>query len=94
MGNSSLTWSAYCAVMAQRIVALDKRPGLRPIKIGETLRRALAKLVMRAAGDKGKMECVKLQLCAGLKARKEGATQAMGQLGLERVIRRRSEEEA
>ena len=36
--------------------------------IGETLRRALYKLVMRAAGDQAKTVCGNLQLCAGLEA--------------------------
>ena len=54
MANSSPPWAAYCALMACRLVALDKRPGLGTMGIGETLRRALAKLVMRAAGDQAK----------------------------------------
>ena len=65
--------------MAFRLVALDKRPGVRPVGIGETLRRALAKLVMRAAGEQAKMACGNLQLCAGLKAGIEGETHAVGQ---------------
>ena len=48
------------------LVALDKRPGVLPVGIGETIRRALAKLVMRAAGDQAKTACGNLQLCAGL----------------------------
>ena len=52
--------------MGCRLVALDKRPGVRPLGIRGTLRRALAKLVMRAAGDQAKTECVNMQLCAGL----------------------------
>ena len=53
--------------------------------IGETLRRALDKLVMRAAGDQAKTACGNLQLCAGLKSGIEGATHAVGQRILERV---------
>ena len=49
MANSSPPWTAYRALMACCLVALDKRPGVRPMGIVETLRRALAKLVMRAA---------------------------------------------
>ena len=79
MANSSPPWDAYCALMAYRLVALDKRPGVRPVGIGETLRRALAKLIMRAAGDQAKTACGNLQLCAGLEAGIEGATHAMGQ---------------
>ena len=41
MSNSSLSWEAYRALMACCLVALDKRPGVRPVVIGETLCRAL-----------------------------------------------------
>ena len=68
MTNSSPPWAAYCALMDCRLVALDKRPGVRPVGIGETLRRALAKLAMRAAGDQAKTACGDLQLCAGIEA--------------------------
>ena len=68
MANSSPPWAVYRALMACHLVALDKRPGVRPVGIGETLHRALAKLVMRAAGDQAKMACGNLQLCAGLEA--------------------------
>ena len=61
--------------------------------IGETLCRALAKLVMRAAGDQAKIACGNLQLCAGLKAGTEEDTHDVGQRRLERVQRKRSEEE-
>ena len=61
--------------------------------IGDTLRRALAKLVMRAAGEQAKTACGNLQLCAGLQAGIEGATHAVGQRRVERVRARRVEEE-
>ena len=70
-------WAAYCALMACCLVALDKIPGVRPVRIGETLHWTLAKLVMRAAGDQVKTVCVNLQLCAGLDTGIEGATHAM-----------------
>ena len=57
--------------------------------IGETLRQALAKLVMRAAGDQAKTAFGNLQLCAGLKSGIEGTTHAVGQRRLERVRERR-----
>ena len=79
MANSSPPWDAYCAIMAYLLVALDKRPGVRPMGIGETLRRDLAKLIMRAAGDQVKTSCGNLQLCAGLEAGIEGATHVVGQ---------------
>ena len=68
MAKSSPPWAAYRALMACRLVTLDKRPGVRPVGIGETLRRALAKLVMRVEGEQAKTACGNLQLCAGLEA--------------------------
>ena len=64
------------------------------MEIGETLRRALAKLVMRAAGDQLKTTCGNLQMCAGLKAGLEGATHAVRQRRFERTRMRRSVEDA
>ena len=93
MANSSPPWAAYRALMACCVVALDNRPGVRPVGIGETLRRALAKLAMRAAGDQAKTACGDLQLCAGLKAGIEGATHAMGQRRVKRERTRRLETE-
>ena len=66
---------------------------MRPVGIGETLRRALDKLVMRAAGDQAKTVCGNLQLCAGLEAVIEGATHTVGKRILEWVRQRRQEEE-
>ena len=68
MANSSQSWATYCALMYFHLVALDKRPGVRPLGIGEILLRALDKLVMRAAGDQAKMVCGNLQMCADLEA--------------------------
>ena len=61
--------------------------------IGEALCRAMAKLIMRAAGDQAHTVCGNLSLCAGLEAGIEGATHAVGQRRLARVRERRGEEE-
>ena len=53
--------------------------------IGETLCRALAKLVMMASGNQAKTACGNLQLCAGLEDGIEGATHEVGQRRLARV---------
>ena len=47
--------------------------------IGEALRRALEKLVMREAGDQAKTACGNIQLCAGLESVIDGATYTMEQ---------------
>ena len=85
MANPSTPWASYCALISCCLVALDKRPGVHPIYIGETLRGALAKLVMRTAGNQAKTACGNLQLCTGLKAVIEVATHDVGQRRLERV---------
>ena len=93
MANPSPPWDAYCALIECRLVVLDKQPGVCPVGIGETLRQAPAKLVTRAAGDQANKVCGNLQLCTGLEVNIEGDTHAMGQRRLERVKRRRREEE-
>ena len=79
--------------MACSLVDLDKRPGVRPVGIGETLRRALTKIIMRSAGDQEKTACGIHQLCAGLEADIEGESHAVGQRRVERARARRVEEE-
>ena len=68
MANSPPPWAAYRALMACHLVALDKRPGVCHVVIGEMVCRALAKIVMIAAGEQEKTACGNLQLCAGLEA--------------------------
>ena len=63
---SSPLLAAYRAMMACHLVALDNRPGVGPSGIGETLSHAVAKFVMRVAGDQTKTVCGSLQLCVGL----------------------------
>ena len=79
MANSSSPWYSYLALMACCLVALDKRPVVRPTRIWETLRWALAKLVMRADEDLEKIVCGNLQLYAGLKDGIEGESHTMRQ---------------
>ena len=79
MANSSPPWVAYFTMMTCRLVALDKSLGVHPVGIEETLHWALAKLVMRTAGDQAKTACGNLQLYAGLEAGIEVATHAVVQ---------------
>ena len=66
---------------------------MRPMGIGETLRRDLVKLVMREAGDQAKTVCGNLQLCAGLEAGIEWATHTVGQQRVKKVRERKGEPE-
>ena len=93
MAKSSPTWAAYFTLMACRLVALDKRPGVHPVGIGETLLQDLAKLIMRVARDQVKMICGNLKLCTGLEAGIEGATYTVGQQQLVRVRQRQRDKD-
>ena len=73
LANTAPTWAAYRALMACRLVALDKLPGTRPLGIGETYRRLMAKCILQCIGDRATSACGNYNLCAGLKAGIEGA---------------------
>ena len=65
------------AYLACRLVPLDKRPGLRPIGVGEVLRRIIGKAIMYVS-KKGVMECCsRIQMCSGHEAGCEAAIHAM-----------------
>ena len=55
--------------MAGRLIALDKVPGVRPIAMGEVLRRLIAKCVLSLAKGEASEACEIDQLCGGLQNR-------------------------
>ena len=59
--------------MSGRLIALDKKPGVRPIGVGETWWRLFAKIVLKVIGPEATMSCQYDQMCAGLKAGIDGA---------------------
>jgi hypothetical protein len=77
LSNENPSWASYRALMACRLVALDKQPGVRPVGIGEIYRRLMAKCVLAATGHRATDVCGNLNLCAGLPAGIEGAVHAM-----------------
>ena len=78
--NSVTPWEDVCALVASRLIALDKCPGVRPNGIGETLRRILGNAVCLATHIDATMVCGSNQLCAGLSSGIEGAIHAMHSL--------------
>jgi hypothetical protein len=77
LANTQPPWAAYRAMMANRLVALDKEPGTRPVGIGESYRRLWAKCLLKAAGAQATAACGNYNLCAGLQAGIEGAVHAV-----------------
>ena len=63
--------------LACRLIPLDKNPGLRPIGVGEVLRRIAGKVVMKVVKEDIKKAVGCLQLCAGQEAGCEAAIHAM-----------------
>ena len=65
------------AYLGCRLVPLNKNPGLRPIGVGEVLRRIAGKVVMFAAKKDVMESCCDVQMCSGHEAGCEAAIHAM-----------------
>jgi hypothetical protein len=77
MVNESPPWAAYHVLMAGRLLALDKCPGIRPIGIGKTWWQAIVKCILKFAGKDAKETCGIDKLCFGLESGIEGGIHVM-----------------
>ena len=68
------------ALTACRLIPLDKKPGCRPIGIGEVLRRILGKCIMTVVKEDVRKAAGNLQVCAGQQAGGEAAIHAMREI--------------
>ena len=68
-------------MMCCRLVALDKQPGVRPLGIGEVLRRAITKCALVVCGEDVKAACGSKNLCAGLEDGIEGVIHVVSRRG-------------
>ena len=80
LANSIVPWSNVRGLVASRLIALDKCPGVRPIGVGETLRRIVGKIVFSVCHLDIEEVAGVSQLCAGTKAGIEGAVHALNEL--------------
>ena len=78
--NGKTSLEAYTA---SKLIPLDKNPGVRPIGIGEVLRRIIGKAIISTIKPEIMKSAGSLQLCAGQEAGCEAATHAMNQIFLE-----------
>ena len=65
------------AYVSSRLIPLDKKPGIRPIGVGEVLRRIIGKMVSWTFGDEIKRSAGPLQTCANHSAGSEAAIHSM-----------------
>ena len=68
------------ALTACRLIPLDKKPGCRPIGVGEVLRRILGKCIMAVVKEDVRRAAGNLQVCAGQQAGGEAAIHAMKEI--------------
>ena len=68
------------ALSACRLIPLDKRPGCRPIGVGEVLRRIMGKCIMAVVKEDVRKATGNLQVCAGQQAGGEAAVHAMREM--------------
>ena len=80
LANTLVTWESVQALLANRLIALDKSSGVRPIGVGETLRRIIGKAICLITREDVESACGTHQLCAGLKCGIEGAIHAADDL--------------
>ena len=75
-----MDWESIHALMASRLIALDKCPGVRPISVGEALQCILCKVIALATRTDLEDVCGVAQLCSGLQAGVEGTIHAVHEL--------------
>ena len=63
-----------------RLISLDKDPGLRPIGVGEVLRRTIGKTISAFFKEEQKQAGSPLQVCAGFSGGAEAAIHAMNNI--------------
>ena len=64
-------------MMSVRLITLDKQPGFRPVRVGESWRRLMDKCLLRSKGGEAKAACGTKQLTGGVEAGMEGGIHVM-----------------
>ena len=80
IANEIISWRKIKALFSCRLIALDKQPGVRPIGIGETLRRLLGKAVADLTGDDLAYAFGSEQLAGGVSCGIEGSIHGLREL--------------
>ena len=73
LANSITDWNNIKALLANHLIALDKCPGIQPIRVGETLHCIISKTICLITQDDAEQVCGSSQLCGGVKCGTKGA---------------------
>ena len=65
------------SLVACRLITINKQPGIRPIGIGEVVRRIISKAILLVVNDDVKEAAGSIQLCAGQQSGCEAGVQIM-----------------
>ena len=74
------------ALIARRLIPLDKNPGVRLIAIGEVFTRILGKCIMTVMREDVKLAAGKLQVCVGHQAGGEATIHAMKEIFIDKEV--------
>ena len=77
IANEDVPWERMQALRSCRLIGLDKKPGVRPIGIGEVPMRVMARAMAWVTGVEVEIACGADQLCARLKGGAEGGIHVM-----------------
>ena len=81
LASSPLPRGCISCLLSSRLVALDKgRNELRPVGIGESIRRLLGKAIMSATRDGLQQACGAVQACSGMSGACEAAARSLQEM--------------
>ena len=80
LAESCVNPEKFEPLLASRLIALDKQPGVRPIGVGEILRRVTSKAILQVAKPDIEEACGFVQKCSGMPAGIEAAVHAMQEI--------------
>ena len=72
------------ALIARRLIPIDKNPGIRPVAIGEVFTRILGKCIIAVTREDVKLAAGNLQVCVGHQAGGEATIHDMKEIFIDK----------